>query len=92
MRTSIRRWAPALGALVFAWAIIPSALAQCGMPTKHAKPAAWDPQMGGAHVTRTAMAGDEEERSPPKPATGKIFPTQSSTMPWQFGMPTKRKS
>jgi hypothetical protein len=61
MRTSHRRLVPALGALVFAWAMIPSALAQCGMPTKLAKPAAWHPQMGGAQVMRTAMGGDEEE-------------------------------
>jgi hypothetical protein len=58
MRTSIRRLVPALGALVFAGAMIPSALAQCGMPTKLAKPAAWHPQMGGAQVIRT---GYEEE-------------------------------
>ena len=58
MRTSNRRLLPALGALVFAWAMIPSALAQCGMPTKLAKPAAWNPQMGGAHVMQT---GYEEE-------------------------------
>jgi hypothetical protein len=49
---------PALGALVFAAAMIPSALAQCGMPTKLAKPAAWHPQIGGAHVIQT---GYEEE-------------------------------
>jgi hypothetical protein len=49
MRTSNRRLVPALAALVFAWAMIPSALAQCGIPTKLAKPAAWHPQMGGAH-------------------------------------------
>jgi hypothetical protein len=42
--------------------MIPSALAQCGMPTKLAKPAAWHPQVGGAHVLRTA--GHEEEEGP----------------------------
>jgi hypothetical protein len=31
MRTSNRRLVTALGALVFAWAMIPSALAQCGI-------------------------------------------------------------
>jgi hypothetical protein len=51
---------PALGALVFAWAMMPSALAQCGMPTKLAKPAAWDPQTSGAHVVRT---GSDEDMS-----------------------------
>ena len=61
MRTSHRRLVPALGALVFAWAMIPSALAQCGLPTKLAKPAEWHPQMGGAQVLRTAMGGYEEE-------------------------------
>jgi hypothetical protein len=61
MRTSNRRLVPALGALVFAWAMIPSALAQCGLPTKLAKPMAWHPQMGGAQV-RTA--GYEEENLP----------------------------
>ena len=61
MRTSNRRLVPALGALVFAWAMIPSALAQCGLPTKLAKPMAWHPQMGGAQV-RTA--GYEEENRP----------------------------
>ena len=63
MRTSIRRLVPALGALVFAGAMIPSALAQCGMPTKLAKPAAWHPQMGGAHILRTAGYEEEEGRS-----------------------------
>jgi hypothetical protein len=62
MRTSNRRLVPVLGALVFAWAMIPSALAQCGMPMKLAKPAAWHPQVGGAHVLRTG--GHEEEEGP----------------------------
>jgi hypothetical protein len=61
MRTSNGRLVPALGALVFAWAMIPSALAQCGIPTKLAKPAAWHPQTSGAHVMRTGMGGFEEE-------------------------------
>ena len=43
MRTSNRRLVPALAALVFAWAMIPSALAQCGIPTKLTKP------VGGIH-------------------------------------------
>ncbi len=62
MRTSNRGLVPALAALVFAWAMIPSALAQCGIPTKLAKPTAWHPQMGGAHILRTA--GYEEEEGP----------------------------
>jgi hypothetical protein len=62
MRTSNRGLVPALAALVFAWAMIPSALAQCGIPAKLAKPAAWHPQMGGADILRTA--GYEEEEGP----------------------------
>ena len=102
MRTSIRRLVPALGALVVAWAMIPSALAQCGMPTKLAKPAAWHPQMGGAHVMRTAMGGYEEEGPSivgmwhvtftAKTSNGKDIPDTVIDNARQCGMPTKRKS
>lgn len=59
MRTRYRRLVPALGVLVVAWAMMPSALAQCGLPGKLAKPADWHPQMGTAHVLRTNH--DEED-------------------------------
>jgi hypothetical protein len=98
MRTSIRRLVPALGALVFAGAMIPSALAQCRMPTKLAKPASWHLQMNGAQLIQT---GYEEGPSivgmwhvifTAKTSDKKTFLTQSSTMAWQYGIPTKRKS
>lgn len=53
-----RNWrsAPALVSLVFALMSVPAALAQCGMPLKNAKPANWQPQLGGAHFL---LADDE---------------------------------
>jgi hypothetical protein len=57
MKASRRRLVPALSTLVFAWTMIPSALAQCGMP-RLAKPMAWHPLVGGAHVAAT---GYEEQ-------------------------------
>ena len=64
MKTSSWRLAPALSTLVIAWVMIPSAFASCGLPTKLAKPAAWQPQMGAAHVMRAAMGGEEDEDGP----------------------------
>jgi hypothetical protein len=52
MRTKIWKLAPAMGALVLALAMIPSALAQCGFSSKLVKPSAWQPQMGGAHLLK----------------------------------------
>jgi hypothetical protein len=53
-----RNWksAPALVTLVLAVASVPAAFAQCGMPLKNAKPASWQPQLGGA---RFLLVDDE---------------------------------
>ena len=50
-----RNWtlAPTLIALVLAIATIPAAFAQCGFPTKLAKPSAWETQSDRAHLLRT---------------------------------------
>ena len=43
-----------LGLSTLAISTVTSALAQCGMPTKAVKPAAWHPQYGAARLVRTA--------------------------------------
>lgn len=50
MRTSNSRLVPALCALALALAMTSGAFAECGSPTKLAKPSAWQPQVGAARV------------------------------------------
>lgn len=56
----------ALGALVLTLLLLPNAQAQCGLPTKLVKPSSWQPQMGGQHVIRAALArlDDRDEDRP----------------------------
>lgn len=62
MKTT-RRLIPALGALAFATVLVPSTVAQCGVPAKLAKPSGWHPQFGNVHLVRTAEDGDEDAPS-----------------------------
>ena len=50
-----------LVALVLALAVVPSALAQCGLPTKLVKPTSWQPALRGAHILRASLADDGDE-------------------------------
>jgi hypothetical protein len=53
-----------MGALALVVAMVPSAMAQCGMPAK-AKPSAWQPAYGGVHVQRAALGGDQDQNNGP---------------------------
>ena len=64
MRSRNWRLVPAVGALVLALAMLPGALAQCGMPSKLIKPSSWHPQFGGAQLMRTGMDDGDSEDSP----------------------------
>ncbi len=62
MRT--RNWLTVAGALILATTMVPGALAQCGL-NKNYKPAAWHPQLGSAHLMRTALFDDDDDRDSP---------------------------
>jgi hypothetical protein len=47
----------AVASLMFA---ATSAQAQCGLPTKLVKPTSWHPQLGQAHLLRTALGGQDD--------------------------------
>jgi hypothetical protein len=65
MRIRNCRWFTVPGALVLAMMIAPSAQAQCGLSTKLAKPANWNPQLRGARVMPAALGGlDDDDDSP----------------------------
>jgi hypothetical protein len=51
--------APTLGALLLSSAIIPGAMAQCGVSAKVVKPTGWAPQLGSAQLLRASLAGDD---------------------------------
>jgi hypothetical protein len=55
----------AMGVLVLAAAVVPSALGQCGINKNYVKPAAWHPQLGSAHFMRTALFNDDDDRDSP---------------------------
>jgi hypothetical protein len=65
MKTKNCRLLTAAGALVLAMAMVPGALAQCGLSSKLLKPSSWQPQMGGAHVVRAPFGRfDDDDDSP----------------------------
>lgn len=64
MRSRNWRFASMLVALVLALAVVPGALAQCGLSTKLAKPSSWQPQISGVHLMTTAFGDDGDEQSP----------------------------
>ena len=65
MRVRNWKWAPLMGAVVLALATVPSAMAECGLPGKAAKPSAWQPVYGGAHVMRAALGNDWDRDDEP---------------------------
>ena len=62
MRTIYSRFVVWMGALTLALAMVPGALAQCGLPTKPIKPMSWHPQFSGAHPTLLRTAFDYDDR------------------------------
>jgi hypothetical protein len=54
-----------MGALVLAVAMVPSALAQCGLNKNYVKPAAWNPHIGTAHFMHAALFNDDDDRDSP---------------------------
>ena len=54
----------ATGALVLAAAMVPSALAQCGLNKNYVKPTAWQPQSGSAHFMHAALFDDDDRDGP----------------------------
>jgi hypothetical protein len=68
MRTRNLRFASAVGALTFAFLMIPNAVAQCGLGlgSKPVKPSSWSPHFGQARATlQTAGYGDSDEHEGP---------------------------
>jgi hypothetical protein len=55
MRFNLSRLMPAAGALVVVSSMMPSALAQCALPTKLVKPVSWNSQIGGPQLMRAAL-------------------------------------
>lgn len=63
MRFNLGRLMPAAGALVVVSSMMPSALAQCALPTKLVKPASWNSPIGSPQLLRAALpltAGDDD--------------------------------
>jgi len=65
MRTKNCSLMSAMGALVLAAAMVPSALAQCGLNKNYVKPSAWHPQLGSAHFMHAALFDDDDDREGP---------------------------
>ncbi len=65
MRTRNCSLMSAMGALLLATAMVPGALAQCGINKSYVKPAAWHPQLGSAHFMRAALFNDDDDRDSP---------------------------
>jgi hypothetical protein len=60
-----RRLVPVMSAVLLALLMIPSALSQCGLPTKSVKPSSWHPQMEGARLMNAALKSDGDEEHLP---------------------------
>ncbi len=54
----------AMGALALAVAMVPSALAQCGLNKNYVKPSAWHPQLGSAQFMHAALFDDDDNDGP----------------------------
>jgi len=60
MRTRNCSLVSAMGVLVLAVAMVPGALAQCGLNKNYVKPAAWHPQLGSAQFLHAALLNDDD--------------------------------
>lgn len=67
MRTIYSRLVVLMGALALALAMVPGAFAQCGLPMKPVKPAAFHPShTAGAHLMTAALTNfDDDDRNDP---------------------------
>jgi hypothetical protein len=63
MRTTYLRFVLWMGALALVGTTVPTAMAQCGLPTKPIKPAVWQPHYGGAHLKLVRAGWDDDEPS-----------------------------
>ena len=63
MKTKFWNFISCIGAAALAFAVLPGASAQCGLPSKLAKPMNWHPQNGAVRpsLVRTALNGEEEQ-------------------------------
>jgi hypothetical protein len=61
MKAAHCRLVPAVCALALGFALVTSAHAQCGLPTKLVKPTSWHPQFGQARLLRTAVVGSVDQ-------------------------------
>ena len=64
MKTRNCSFMSAMGALVLAMAMVPSALAQCGLNKSYVKPASWHPQPGSARFMHAALFDDDDRDGP----------------------------
>jgi hypothetical protein len=63
MRMIYGRFVLWMGALALVGTMVPTAMAQCGLPTKPIKPAVWQPHYGGAHLKLVRAGWDDDEPS-----------------------------
>lgn len=61
MRTTYLRFVAWMGALALASAMVPGAVAECGLPSRLIKPMAWQPQSRGAQPTLLPTAFDADD-------------------------------
>jgi len=59
MKSIYWKWMSAIGALALAFSVVPSALAQCGLPNRPIKPSAWHPRYGAANPRLLAVDFDD---------------------------------
>ena len=65
MRSKGLKWTSAMTALLLAAAMMPSAVAQCGISTKLVKPSNWNPQMGGVYLVRAGFGNPSDNNAAP---------------------------
>lgn len=66
MRSTNWKLVPALGALLLAAFMVPSAKAACGIATKLVRPSSWQPNMSQARMLPAALGlSDDEDRDDP---------------------------
>ncbi len=63
MRTSFCRSALSMGALALLFAVVPGAIAQCGLPNKPIKPSRWEPGFERSQPSLIRVALDDQEPS-----------------------------
>src|SRR4051812_28024053 len=61
MRLNLGRLMPAAAALVVVSSMMPSAVAQCGLPTNLVKPVSWHSQLGNPQLMRAALRSEDRD-------------------------------